>query len=848
MEIDQALTDQMLERALTSCAEKKFSGDIQQTEEALRVGRCDVCSVLSDSLTRQVGECLGLVDRTVRAVYKYEPEHLTMRPLAGDIAQPNRKGGINLVAWVDRKSAALNALGNTLETLLTESRRKVSCRNAGPACYTLDIHLVDNKDIQERRGYGMVVNSTYVHSTPVWLRDDLAEPPDAAQQSAREQLEQELLVTIQPDLTPEIVLLEKALALEKMPPLERLPLEHHLREIKVTLIRRMISDQLAYINIAKEWFTVADLADIHRRKIGFGKIGGKAAGMLLAARILSELADEADRACILTPQSFFLGSDVMYLFMAMNGLIHWNDQKYKPEDRIRAEYGQIREEFQLGEFPPEVLTALQAVLEQIGLHPVIVRSSSQLEDNFGTAFAGKYDSHFCPNQGTPEQNLQALTRAIALTYASTFKPEALLYRRSKGLQDYDERMAILIQEVQGETLGRYFLPEAAGVAFSRNIYRWAPQIRREAGFARLVWGLGTRAVERVANDYPRAVALSHPTLQPDDAPESIRRYSQQFVDLIDLEENAFKTLPVSQVLRPSYPALRFIAQLEQDGMLSTPRSRVLEAQIPALVITFDEFLRRTNFAGLLMRMLSLLEDHYHGSVDLEFTAQIVDPWAQPPQVRLSLLQCRPQSYLKATRVVRVPKQLLQEDIVFSTRFIVPQGYLSDIRYVLFVPPEAYFALSTPAERREVGGLISRLNAVLGDRSFICVGPGRWGTTNPDLGIYVYYSDICRAGALVEVSGTGIGPAPEPSLGTHFFQDLMEAQIYPLAINLDDAESLFNRDFFYKTTNSVCDWIPCDDRLLSCIRLIDVGAYRPGHHLEIVMDDEKGVAVAFLSAE
>ena len=157
------------------------------------------------------------------------------------------------------------------------------------------------------------------------------------------------------------------------------------------------------------------------------------------------------------------------------------------------------------------------MLATIGPYPVIVRSSSQLEDNFGTSFAGKYDSHFCPNQGTPEENLQALIRAIALTFASTFKPDALLYRRSRGLQDYDERMAILFQVVQGERFGRYFLPQGAGVAFSRNLYRWSPQIRREDGFARLVWGLGTRAVERVGNDYPRPVALSHPTLQPDDS-------------------------------------------------------------------------------------------------------------------------------------------------------------------------------------------------------------------------------------------------------------------------------------------------------------------------------------------
>ena len=339
----------------------------------------------------------------------------------------------------------------------------------------------------------------------------------------------------------------------------------------------------------------------------------------------------------------------MYIFIAMNGLTYWNDQKYKPEGQIWAEYPQLKKDFETGKFPPEIQTELKDLLESIGNKPLIVRSSSLLEDNFGTAFAGKYDSHFCPNQGTITENLIALTHAIAGTFASTLKPEALLYRRSKGLQDYDERMAILIQVVQGDAYGRYYLPHGAGVAFSHNLYRWNPQIRREDGFARLVWGLGTRAVERVGNDYPRPVALSHPTLQPDDTPEAIRYYSQQYVDLIDLEENTFKTVPVRDVLLPNYPVLRFIAQVDRDGYLVTPRSRVMEDEVNGLVITFDELLRRTSFAATLTKMLRLLEEHYHSAVDMEFTVQVADPFTLPPQVQITLLQCRPQSMLKEGR-------------------------------------------------------------------------------------------------------------------------------------------------------------------------------------------------------
>ena len=189
------------------------------------------------------------------------------------------------------------------------------------------------------------------------------------------------------------------------------------------------------------------------------------------------------------------------------------------------------------------MSELRSLLAKIGPQPLIVRSSSLLEDNFGTSFAGKYESLFCPNQGTLEENLHQLTQAIQRIYASILNPDALLYRRSKGLQDYDERMAILIQLVQGEKVGRYFLPNGAGVAFSRNQFRWNPQIRREDGFIRLVWGLGTRAVERMGNDYPRLVALSHPLLHPEATPTLISQYSQHYVDLIDLEANQFKSVP-----------------------------------------------------------------------------------------------------------------------------------------------------------------------------------------------------------------------------------------------------------------------------------------------------------------
>jgi hypothetical protein len=534
----------------------------------------------------------------------------------------------------------------------------------------------------------------------------------------------------------------------------------------------------------------------------------------------------------------------MYTFMAVNNLMHWNDQKYRSEEQIRAEYPQIKAQYEQGKFPHDILAELDQLLQTLDQNPLIIRSSSLLEDNFGTSFAGKYDSIFCPNQGTPQENLANLASAIAQVYASTLNPDALLYRRSMGLQDYDERMAVLIQVVKGELTGKYFLPHAAGVAFSRNTYRWSPEIRSEDGFMRLVWGLGTRAVERIGNDYPRLVALSHPLLHPEDSSKAIRHYSQQFVDVIDLEGNSFQTLPVNEVLNPKYPILRYIAEIDQGGYLSPIRTSVQGDDLDKLVLTFDQLLNRTPLAKHMREILAILETHYKAPVDTEFTAHVEEIASTTPEVDICILQCRPQSHFKESQA-QLPANLSDLDILFSTSRMVPRGRVDWISHVMLVDADSYLSLPTESARAEVGRAISKLNAALADQVFICMGPGRWGTRNLDLGVFIGYSDIYNTSALIEITGQEIGLTPEPSFGTHFFQDLVEANIYPLAIDLDDEDTVFNREFFYNTPNHVADFIPVTEQLSSCLRLIKVSSYRPGHCLRLVMDDEEGRAVAFL---
>jgi len=662
--------------------------------------------------------------------------------------------------------------------------------------------------------------------------------------SERMQPSDDILSAFNPEIAPQEILFEQAQAIEQFNPEDYSRYKHRHNELIVVLIRRIISDQLAYINIAKEWFTATDLIDIQKRKIGYGRIGGKAAGMVLAYKILCRAADESVCCDLKIPESYFIGADTMYDFMSFNDLLHWSDQKYKSQEQIRNEFPLIEEEYRKSEFPSDIIEKLQSLLDEVGNQPLIVRSSSLLEDNFGMSFAGKYESVFCPNQGTPENNLHDLTQAITKVYASVLNPDALLYRRAMKLQDYDEQIAVLIQVIEGEAWGKYFFPHAAGVGFSRNIYRWSPQIRAEDGFLRLVWGLGTRAVDRVGNDYPRLVALSHPLLRPKSSPDAIQRYSQHYVDLINMESNKFETLPIHDVLTKRYPLLRHFAQLDQGGYLTSIRSSVFQGDVDQLVLTFEGLLQRTPLAERMRSILKLLEREYQRPVDTEFAAYITDPDSQNPGVMISLLQCRPQSQIEISDV-RLPDNLQDENIIFTSRRMVPHGHVKNIQYVVYVSPEGYFSLPTPASRSEIGRAVGRLNEILAGKAFICIGPGRWGTTNPDLGVHITYADIYNTLALIELAGSEISPEPEPSYGTHFFQDLVETRIFPLAIYLDDEDVVFNRDFFYDSPNQLSRLLPNDASLENCLRLIDVSTYQSGKHLELIMDSNQGQAVAFL---
>lgn len=657
----------------------------------------------------------------------------------------------------------------------------------------------------------------------------------------------DIFLSFNPELAPWDMLFAQGEAYEALPSEQRAKVRHHLREIVVVLTKGLISDQLAFVGIAKELFSIADLQAIRSRRIGRGKIGGKAAGMMLAWKILNlpESNEEMDlKSHIVLPESYFIGADVSYDFVSMNDLHHFVDQKYKSREQIEADYPHIRQAYSGGRFPEDVVEGLRGVLDRVGHRALIVRSSSLLEDNFGTSFAGKYDSYFCPNQGTPKQNLKALLEAISRIYASVFSPDALLYRKEMGLQDYDERMAILLQEVQGERYGDFLFPSLAGVAFSHNPFRWTSKIRPEEGFLRLVWGLGTRAVDRVANDYPRMVALSHPDLRPEVDATKIRRYSQHFADVINLSENKFQTWPIADLLSMDFPSARLLVSIDRGDFIQPPPAYDPDLSSRDLVLTFHGLLTRTDFCPLMKRILTTISKRFGRHVDVEFTATIV-PGHPKPEFRVHLLQCRPQARREMAEAFQIPTTVAEADILFTADRLVPRGRVQQIRHIVFVDPRAYDRAPDDATRLQLARVVGQLNKILKKKRFILMGPGRWGSANLELGIKVTYADIFNTAMLIEIGLSDGESAPEVSHGTHFFQDLVEAEIHPLALYPGQGETVFNWGFFRRSPNALAALLPDLAEYGQYVRVIDVPAVAKGRYLEVIMDDEENQALGYL---
>ena len=619
------------------------------------------------------------------------------------------------------------------------------------------------------------------------------------------------------------------------------------RGIEVSLIRRFLSDQLPYINVAKQFIEVHDFFELIGNVVysseSHGKLGGKSAGMYLASQILKhKAADNELLTEVKIPKTYYVTSDVLLQFMHFNNFDEVVEQKYKPISQVRFEYPHIVQTFKNGRFPAEIAKSLSVAMDDFGEQPLIVRSSSLLEDRVGAAFSGKYKSLFLANQGTKQQRLEALMDAIAEVYASTFGPDPIEYRTERGLLDFGEEMGILIQEVVGTRVGKYYLPSFAGVAFSRNEFRWSPRIKREDGLIRLVPGLGTRAVDRLSDDYPVLIAPGQPGLRASSTPDEVVRYSPANLDVINLETNSFDTIPLREFVREvgdQLPTIEYIVSLfKEDRIRSVSALTGVTDQNDELVVTFEGLISRTPFVSQIKAILDTLESTMGMPVDIEFAHDGRDFY---------LLQCRAQSYSKTSTPAPIPKGTPREQVVFTANKYISNGSIQNITHIVYVDPQKYSDLPDRASILAVGRAVSFLNKVLPKRKFILMGPGRWGSRGDiKLGVSVTYSDINNTAALIEIARKKGNYVPDLSFGTHFFQDLVEADIRYLPLYPDEKDIVFNDRFLAGSENLLPELAPDFAELKDTIRLIEVPKSASGRVLCIHMNADLEEAIGFLA--
>ncbi len=614
--------------------------------------------------------------------------------------------------------------------------------------------------------------------------------------------------------------------------------------LKEEFSRMLIGNHPEFNRLADSYFTLEDLYSIRDRMIGSGRIGGKAAGMLLARRILLEEDSEIDFSQVLEDHdSFYIGSDVFFTFLVHNDLFRLRLKLSRNSQLSREEFEEVEQSFLAGRFSTEIMEQFRNMLDYFGQAPIIVRSSSLLEDSFGNAFAGKYRSEFCANQGNPDERLEVFLRAVKLVYASTLSPDALSYRRRRGLDETDEQMAILVQRVSGIPYKGFFFPSLAGVAFSRNLYAWTSRIDSNKGVIRLVFGLGTRAVNRVGGDYPRMIAVSHPQLRPEVGME-IAKYSQHEVDLLNLEENQFVTLPITEVVSGNdYPNIHLLISVLKEDYLSDLYRGVRPDSSEKLVLTFNKLISGTNFVKITGNMLERLDRAYGHPVDTEFTASV----DSGGRVRINLLQCRPLWLPGLSGPLNLPDNIPHDRTLFKATRVISGGVVSRIQHIIYIDPRRYTEITSMELKRSVGRVVGRLNRhprlVAG--KFLMMGPGRWGSGNIDLGVNVSYADIDNTAVLVEIAREDSGHVPEVSYGTHFFQDLVEGQIIYLPVYPDDPETMFNSLFFEGSANILTDLLPETGEFENVVHVIDVPKIADGAYARIVADPQSHSAICFL---
>lgn len=562
-------------------------------------------------------------------------------------------------------------------------------------------------------------------------------------------------------------------------------------------------------------FKPQDYLAVRKRMIGTGMIGGKACGMLLARKIIENKRPDI-YAKFEPHDSFYIGSDVFYSFIVEN---HFWDLRIR--QRSHEEYFSVAEEFadklMTGKFSREMEEQLVKLLEYYGQDPIIVRSSSILEDGFGNAFAGKYESVFCSNSGDMDQRLEELENAIRTVYASTMSKSALDYRSRRGLQDRDEQMALLVQRVSGSYYDEYYMPCVAGVGYSYSPYRFMEDLDPNAGMLRLVMGLGTSAVDRTEGSYPRLVSLDKPQATTSKNCTEKHQFSQRKLELMNRASRKLEQLSPDMV-KPYLPqfmrGLLFEHDYDAESMFrDRGQSRTVEFVSCLGIVKKDDLMQK------MQGILQAIQSEYDYPVDTEFTINL----SEDGDYVINLLQCRPLQVYKDSEEMEIPENVEKDKILFECRgSSMGLSRFEKIDIIVSVDPVAYYNMPYK-DKYKAAKAVGCVNwAMRGkNKKMLLLTPGRIGTSSPELGVPAQFSDISEYEAVCEISDSRAGYNPELSYGSHFFQDLVEAGILYNAIFENEKTKAFNPDMLSEYKNILCDLDPQHEEVKDIVHVYDV---------------------------
>ncbi len=508
-------------------------------------------------------------------------------------------------------------------------------------------------------------------------------------------------------------------------------------------------------------------------RLGDGSLGGKARGIAFMNKLIEKysLSDKYTDINISIPRSIVVTTDYFDEFILENGLQYVIDSELSDDE--------ILSEFVASRLPERLIAELRIYLRFVD-SPLAIRSSSKLEDSNYQPFAGVYSTYMIPRTDNKDQMLRMLDKAIKSVYASVFYNGSRTYIQTTGNLQSEEKMAVVIQNICGTEHDGLYYPLLSGVGRSVNFYPIENE-RAEDGIVNMVFGLGKSVVEggktlRFSPKYPKKILqLSQPELAIRD--------SQKTMYALDLRPGAFKISRNEGVNLAHIPVTDAIGHFSQSDMVFSTFSMTDNRIVPGIehrgsrIVAFDAILKygRYPLAKALSEIMGICRKELLCEVEMEFAADIT----ADEKLSLKLLQVRPISSYTDESGQNFDELCasLKEKFVVSSKAL-GNGRINGMRHIVYISPDRFDSSKTREMAVELAAINNEFKSK--DNGYILIGPGRWGSSDPNLGIPVIWSDISEARMIVEYGIPGY--QVEPSQGTHFFQNITSLGVGYLSVD------------------------------------------------------------------